>query len=105
MSKLCILACIGLFASTIIGDYSSKQLTIHSTPWRWVTVFLAYNFATAFWLLLLREVGHLGRAGLIWGLTSTIFLVCLSHFIFQEPMTTKQWIGVGLGLGALSLLL
>lgn len=95
---------LGLSAAGVIaGDYFAK---FWSTNQKGIFVLLAvlgYAASSLFYIpTLLRE--GLVITSLIWSILAIIGFLVIGLFVFNETLSTVQWIGVGLGIGSLIIL-
>jgi multidrug transporter EmrE-like cation transporter len=56
------------------------------------------------WYAALKERNHLAIMATIWCLAGLVGAVILGRFVFNEALTTQQWIGIGLSFIACLLL-
>jgi len=88
----------------ILGDYFAKSWSANGNQWRVWLAAVFYCTLTAGWLVGLKTMQHLGRWTCIWTILSLVAGVMMSQVIFAEPMTVKTWVGVGLAILSLVLL-
>jgi multidrug transporter EmrE-like cation transporter len=96
---------LGVAVFTGLGDFFSKKYSLNPT-WRLATyAMLGYSVGVVFWFRMIYYFQDLAVAGGLWTLISLSILLLISHFLFQEAITTKQMIGLGLGLIAIVLII
>src|SRR5699024_9489846 len=78
----------------VIGSVSLRGALDY--PWLYAVVAVA--FVTAFWLLsfVLKAGIGIGVAYGIWGASGVALTAIASMLIFNEPVTTTMWAGIGL---------
>ncbi len=80
------------------GDIVCKRWLVENDL-RWAFVGLVCCVVVfCFWLVVLKNVGELGRASSIWSSTGAVTGVLIGHFYFHEPLLLKHKIGIVLGL-------
>ncbi len=80
------------------GDIVSKRWLIEKDI-RWALVgWLCCSAVFAFWLVVLKSIGELGRATSIWTSTGAVTGVLIGHFYFHEPLVLKHKIGIVFGI-------
>ena len=80
----------------VVGDIFFKK------HWLWWGMFF-YTAGTFFWAYALR-MGELSKLIVIFSVLNLVLAVLAGLFIFNEHLTTTQWVGVGLGLVSVVLL-
>ncbi len=63
----------------------------------------AYAVGAFAWLYLLRQA-PISVLGVLWPVAAAIALVLLGAVVFHEPIETRTWVGLGLGIVALGIL-
>jgi drug/metabolite transporter (DMT)-like permease len=87
-----------------IGEYYSK---IYANTGRNLVLFfalLAYMFTTCFWFPSLKNNNQLIIMTVIWDIAYILVGFVLGFFVFHEVLSVRQWIGVGLSIISISLL-
>lgn len=91
-------------AGFTMGEYASKKWSMHpSLPFTFgvVAIYSLSNFA---WLPVLLHKNQISLMGTLWLVLATVATVGVGVFVFGEKLSSLQWVGVGLALGALALL-
>ncbi len=103
-----LIAIISLLISGFLqaaGEYFSK-LWGFDPAWRMgaLAVF-AYALSSAAWLPALLYRNQLSTIGIAWDIIAISTTLLLGIVVFRESLTTGQWVGIGLGVVALWLLI
>ena len=64
---------------------------------------LCYAGVTTLWMAMLRTVGELGRAGILWAASGAIVPVVLGYFVFHEPVPWNMKLAMVLCAGGMAL--
>jgi uncharacterized membrane protein len=90
---------------TVGADYFVKKASLVNNIWNFWLLIGAFIYAlTAIgWAMLLKEA-KLSTLGVIYGVTSVIFVVALSVLVFHEKLSIPEIIGILLGIISLILL-
>jgi glucose uptake protein GlcU len=64
-----------------------------------------YMVANSFWLFALKNGSGLARGGFLFSIACTVLAVGIGWYFYGEVITTRQWVGVGLGLVSMWLVL
>ncbi len=64
---------------------------------------LCYAGVTTLWMVVLRTIGELGRAGILWACTGAIVPVALGYFVFHEPVPWNMKLAMVLCAGGMAL--
>ena len=99
---------IGLLALNLIfaalADTAAKMWAVHS-GYKWFLIALSISlFTFATFALVIRE-GGLAIGSTIALLLTIVTTVCIGFFFFKEQVTLGQWLGIGLGLFSILLIL
>ncbi len=86
------------------GEYLSKKWAMRPSCGITLQVMIVYTFATLAWLPALFHKNQLAVMGTAWLLLATIATVLTGIWLFDEPLSLRQWSGVGLSLVAMVLL-
>ena len=103
--KLAVLA--GLFGWAVLygaGEYFSKLWSQRPSIGMAVLVLASYCVAALCWLPALRAHGSLGILTTIFSVVGTVVGVLIGLLLFHEPISTKQFVGIGLALVSIALL-
>lgn len=87
-----------------IADVISKEWSLHGSPVRYIGALGAYAFANVFWLIALRSGAGLTRGAIIFSVGSTLVAVLIGLLLYKESITKLEFIGVLLGLVAITLI-
>jgi len=98
---LALLIFFELVADIFAKEWSLKQHLV------WLAVFAlaAYLIANTFWLFALKNGSGLAKGAMIFAIASAGIAVTLGYFVYKEPLSTTQIVGLGFGLVSLVLLL
>ena len=95
----------GAVITTGVGDFLSKRYSLNPQVSTLACVIAAYVAGVMCWLQMMLRYKNLARAGVMWIVLSAVVLILLSHFVFHETITPRQWCGIVVGVGSLLLLL
>jgi len=93
-----------LVAFEALALYSLKQYTVSNKSLSYLVAVVVYGLAVTFVLTKLIEYRGLGLGNFMWNIFSTIVGFLIGMYLFDERATSMQWIGVGLALLGLSLI-
>jgi len=103
MKYFFILLVIVVSILEVAGDILFKEWTIKNNKYFLILGIIAYLVATTFWAFSLK-FQNLSKAVVIFGVLTVIIGVLVGVFLYKEPLTTLNIIGVILGLAAIFLL-
>lgn len=86
------------------GEYFSKVWSIKPTSAMTALVISCYALSVVAWLPALRAHGSLSILSTIFALIGLLSGAIIGIFVFNEPITTRQYIGIGLAIVATILL-
>ena len=86
------------------GEYLSKLWAKDPSGKATVFVVATYALGTLTWMPALLHKNELAIMGTAWLLLATVATVAIGVFVFGEPLSAKQLIGIALALVALVLL-
>ncbi|MCA9417741.1 MAG: transporter [Candidatus Omnitrophica bacterium] len=95
---------LSLFA--VVGDYFLKTASNLESPfrnWNFLAGFLIYSLSAFGWVLVMPHL-KLAYLGVILSITMILSLCVLGIFFFDESLSPKEWVGVGLAIASLVLL-
>lgn len=87
-----------------IADIFAKNWSIHKSVWIAITSLAFYLVANSFWLFALKNGAQLGRGAIIFSVASAIIAILLGIFLYKEPVSKIQSVGLALGLLSIVLL-
>ena len=102
MTVVCSLMVWVIFYS--LGEYFSKLWTTAPTVQLTLLILFCYGVDCLAWLPALRSHGSLTVLTTVFAIVGTLAGVAIGIWLFKEPITTKQSIGIGLAFVALILL-
>ena len=103
MKYFFILLVIVVSILEVAGDILFKEWTLKNNKYFLILGIIAYLVATTFWAFSLK-FQNLSKAVVIFGVLTVIIGVLVGVFLYKEPLTTLNIIGVILGLAAIFLL-
>jgi multidrug transporter EmrE-like cation transporter len=86
------------------GEYFSKMFANTSLPRFVFLSLISYLFTAACWLPAIKKFNSLSVLGTIWNVSYVIITLSIGRFVFHEPLTILQIIGIILGFIAIVLL-
>lgn len=88
----------------LFGDVAMKRAGQGTVDWRWFAAgFTAYSATSIAWFVLLR-VRKLSTFGTLYPVANALGLVLLGAFLFNEHLSVREWVGLGMALVAMGLL-
>ena len=104
MTKFIMLWLFISIAFECFGDYFVKKWSLDSASIRmFVYSIVFYNLMLLSWMIVIWKSKEISIVGTIWLLLGHGCLIMVGAGIFHEPLTIKQWCGIG--LAAVSLVL
>jgi multidrug transporter EmrE-like cation transporter len=103
--KLAVLA--GLCGWAVLygaGEYCSKLWSQRPSIGLTILVVISYSLGALIWLPALRAHGNLGILTTIFSVVGTVVGVLIGLLLFHEPVSVKQFVGIGLALVSIALL-
>lgn len=105
---LSIPAIVWLLVSGLLnacGEFLSKHWGENPSLPLAMLVAATYALSSALWLPALLHKNQLSTTGVAWVLIALMFTMILSFFVFHEELGLQQWVGLGLALVAVGLLI
>src|ERR1035437_2832288 len=96
------LAVVIIFELT--ADVFSKEWSLRDKWWLAAIGIIEYMVSNIFWLASLKSGAGLGRGVIIFSIASALIAAILGYFIYHEPVTTIQAIGVVIGIISIAFL-
>lgn len=88
-----------------IGDYFLKKWSLNTKDWKRVGFsMMGYNALLIAWIIAMWKSNEISIVGTIWLLLGHGCLILVGAGIFNEPITTTQWCGIGLAVVSLILM-
>ncbi|MCB1085860.1 MAG: transporter [Verrucomicrobiae bacterium] len=90
----------------VVGDYFLKVASNLESPfrnWQFLTGFLIYGLSAFGWVFVMPHL-KLAYIGVFLALTMVLSLCFLGIIFFDESLSQKEWLGVGLAIASLLLL-
>ncbi len=88
-----------------VADIFAKEWSLAQHKWVLAAgALLAYMIASTFWLLALKNGSGLMRGTVIFAVSSALVATVLGIFLYHEPLTRLQMIGVLFGFVSLVLI-
>lgn len=87
-----------------IADIFSKNWSLKGG---WVLAagaLVSYAIANTFWLFALKNGSGLGKGAVIFSISSAVLAIALGFFLYKEPVSRLQFIGLILGIVSLVLI-
>ena len=103
MKYFFILLVIVVSILEVAGDILFKEWTLKNNKYLLILGIIAYLVATTFWAFSLK-FQNISKAVVIFGVLTVIIGVLVGVFLYKEPLTTLNIIGVILGLAAIFLI-
>ena len=104
--NIAIFAALALGLFGVIGDYFIK-ISGSGSKWmdmRWFSIGLILYAVAAFgWFYVMKNL-KMSMVGVLYALSSMLFLVLLGVFYFREKLNVYDWIGIGLAIASILLL-
>lgn len=94
---------INLILATL-GDIAAKIWAVNPTQ-KWFLISMGINIVTLITFMFVIREGGLAIGSSIALLLTMMALTCAGFFIFKEHISLEQWIGIGLGIFAVVLML
>lgn len=88
-----------------LADIFAKEWQEKRAMYLAVASILAYTVANSFWLFALKNGSGLARGGFLFAIACTVLAVGIGWWVYGEAVTTRQWIGVALGIVSMWLVL
>ena len=98
----CWLSCSLLFYSA--AEYLSKKWTLTQAHWMAAAAVLGYALNAVYWFPALKNHGSLAVLGSIYAVAYVLSTVAIGWLGFHETINTRQWLGIGLAIVAITLL-
>ncbi len=90
-----------LSSQSLVVEKGFLDLLSSLVTWEFILALFFYGVSTFLWVILLKYV-PLNRAYPFVAL-SFVLLPIASYFLFQEPLTTRYWVGLGFFMAGLYL--
>lgn len=104
LQKLPLLLLLVLSAASVVtGDYFAKYWSIHTRNIFFVLALICYIGSSVFYIPTLLKEGLIVTS-LIWSVLSIIGFLAVGFFVFKETLSTRETIGVILGVASLLIL-
>ena len=87
-----------------IADILAKEWQINGGVLRASAALVAYLIANSFWLFALKNGSGLARGGMIFALACAILAIVIGLWMYREPITKIQALGMSLGILSLCLI-
>lgn len=87
----------------LIADIFAKEWSIHG-KYLWIGALASYLLANTFWLFALKNGSGLAKGGIIFSVACAVMAVGLGMFLYKEPVTRTQLVGIFLGILSLILI-
>ena len=87
-----------------VGEYYSKMYANTSKGIMLGVAMLAYTITTLLWFPSIKNNNHLIVMTFIWDICYVIIGFILGYFVFHETLSSKQWIGIMMGIASIALL-
>jgi multidrug transporter EmrE-like cation transporter len=88
----------------LVADIFAKEWQLKSGAWRAACALGAYVVANSFWLFALRSGAGLARGGLIFAVSCAVMAVVVGVWMYKEPVSNLQMLGIVLGIFSLGLI-
>lgn len=95
-----------LSLTAVVGDSFIKHASLQPgfTAWRWLLAGFLFYGSTAFgWFFMMRKM-KLSTLGIIFSITTIIFLTAVGTFYFKEKIEALEWVGILMGISSLLIL-
>ncbi len=86
------------------GEYFSKLYANSPKFHMALAAFLCYISGTMTWLQIIKNNNQLIVMSIVWAIASILVSIAVGKFVFDEQLTTQQWIGVALSFVTIYLL-
>jgi len=96
-----------LFISVLfyaVSEYLSKKWALDRSNWLIVCILFFYVTSSAMWLPAIASKNSLVLCGIIWLILATMATIGIGVFIYHEPLTWYQYVGLSMALVAMVLL-
>lgn len=94
--------CAGFMAA--VGDSLLKQWTKVESGWMYLVGGVTFwNISLMFFILMLQR-GMLAQSVVMYIILNCVFALLMSHFIFDEMLSTVQWSAIALAVFAVVLM-
>ena len=90
----------------IVGDYFLKRASQSATPFRTLDFAigtLVFAATAIGWVLLLPRM-KLGVVGVVYGVSTVLFMALLGSLVFGESLRPREMLGMALGIASMVLL-
>ena len=93
-----------LIGTEAVGDILAKEYQLHSGVVRFVAAISAYVLANIFWLVALKDGAGLTKGAIFFSVGSAILAIIIGLVLYKETVSTREMIGIALGIIAIILL-
>lgn len=104
MSYLSLLFVVFLTGMLLAGDCFIKAATTKTNPLNFLIIAAILWVSSIYGWYWIAKTERLAIVGALFSVLSLVGIVLLGISIFHETMSTKEWVGVGLGVVATLLL-
>jgi drug/metabolite transporter (DMT)-like permease len=87
-----------------LADILAKNWSLKGGWFFAIGALIAYCIGNTFWLFALKNGSGLGKGAVIFSIASAVLAVALGFFLYKEPVSRLQLIGLILGLVSLVLI-
>ena len=101
-----ILITLATSALCLVGDYLLKQASRAPFPFRTAEFAIAvviFGASAIGWVLILPHL-KLAAVGVIYGVSTVLFMALLGWLVFGETLTVREWAGLVFGVASILLL-
>ena len=103
--QIAIVAAVAVLGDIVVavGDVAAKRWTLGHGGHFLIAAAGCYAVTTAFWFVVLKTVGDLGRSTVLWASGGLVVASLIGWLWFREPMTANKVAGVLLSVAGLIL--
>lgn len=94
-----------LIAFEAIADIFGKEYAIHKNLSSGCLSLLFYCICNTFWIIALRCGSKLSTGAIIFSVASAVLAISIGHYMYDEPISCRNYIGFIFGVIAILLLL
>jgi len=87
------------------GDYTVKAWQQTGSVWQAVWTITLCVLSSIFWMWYIKIHPQLAIGANIWSIATGMAALAIGFFMYHEPITTAQWIGMILGFISIALIL
>ncbi|MGI9118375.1 MAG: hypothetical protein ACR2IQ_02410 [Minisyncoccia bacterium] len=103
--QIWIFALVGLIILEALADYFAGGFATNGKIIWAITSLLCYIFANISWLVSIRNGSGLAKGAAIFAISSVLLGAAIGILVYNEHLSVLQYIGIGVGVVALALIL